>query len=696
MKKATPIWLKDMSEEVNIQAGFVAEFNGGKPAVLYITGSTLYRIFINGKFVHYGPARAPHGYARVDELDISDSVVDGKNTIAIEVAGYHCFTYYTIKQKNFLMAEILRDDQVLCATGNNFKGFRLYEREQKVMRYSFQRNFTEVWNYGKTPWTSREDFADLEKVDLKLQLIPRAVPIPNFETRRVQNVLETGAYEIEEREVTKDRYITNISEQFTGFPEDQLVSFPFYTVQKMKYTQQENKDAFHLMKGKYSIFDLGRNTSGFIQSKLAVNSTAKVLLYFDELLHDGKVIFKKFDTANVIEYNLEAGAEYDLISFECYGFRYLAIAVLEGDVSIQSVGVLEYKYPLGEQQDIFIEDKELERIYHAAVETFRQNTVDVFMDCPTRERAGWLCDSYFTAQAEYCFTGKSVVEKAYMENFVLAEHFPFLPEGMLPMCYPADHPDGIFIPQWAMWYVVELDQYLMRDAGADAEFFRETCYRLVHYFEQFVNGDGLLERLPSWNFIEWSKANEWSFDVNYPTNMLYSKMLEIIGRRYQDEKILEQSRRLKKKIVTLSFDGKMFVDNAVRDPKGILRNTNNHSEACQYYAYFFEIIDRGDSRYRDLIKLIYDVFGPQREKNKIMPEVEYANALMGVYMRLELLLKWGEKEKLLSEIKQYFGGMAEITGTLWEHNKPCASLNHGFASFAGVVIQNLLKNGFLE
>ena len=31
---------------------------------------------------------------------------------------------------------------------------------------------------------------------------------------------------------------------------------------------------------------------------------------------------------------------------------------------------------------------------------------------------------------------------------------------MLPMCYPADHYDGNFIPNWAMWFVLELEEYI--------------------------------------------------------------------------------------------------------------------------------------------------------------------------------------------------------------------------------------------
>ena len=70
-------------------------------------------------------------------------------------------------------------------------------------------------------------------------------------------------------------------------------------------------------------------------------------------------------------------------------------------------------------------------------DTFRQNAVDVFMDCPSRERAGWLCDSFFTARVAQDLTGTALLERMLFENYRLPDTFAHLPEGMLPMCYPA-------------------------------------------------------------------------------------------------------------------------------------------------------------------------------------------------------------------------------------------------------------------
>jgi hypothetical protein len=74
-----------------------------------------------------------------------------------------------------------------------------------------------------------------------------------------------------------------------------------------------------------------------------------------------------------------------------------------------------------------------------------------------------------------------------------------------------------------------------------------------------------------------------------------------------------------------------------------------------------------------------------------MPGVAKCNAFVGNMLRMDLLLQWGRHEKLLDEIKTYYGGMARSTGTLWEMMEPSNSLDHGFASYIGVLIVKMLS-----
>ena len=129
--------------------------------------------------------------------------------------------------------------------------------------------------------------------------------------------------------------------------------------------------------------------------------------------------------------------------------------------------------------------------------------------------------------------GDTTVEKNFFENYQRPEKFAFLPDGMLPMCYPADHYDGIFIPNWAMWFVLQLAEYADRSGDRElVESLRPRVLKLLEYFRQFENQDGLLEKLPSWVFVEWSQANKFVQDVNYPSNMLYAGMLDAADRLY--------------------------------------------------------------------------------------------------------------------------------------------------------------------
>ena len=102
------------------------------------------------------------------------------------------------------------------------------------------------------------------------------------------------------------------------------------------------------------------------------------------------------------------------------------------------------------------------------------------------------------------------MERNFLENFLLPEDFDNIPEGMLPMCYPADVDGGGFIPNWAMWFILELKDY--KERTGDSEFvslFKNRVYRLLDWFEKYENTDGLLEDLPGWVFVEWSKANDF-------------------------------------------------------------------------------------------------------------------------------------------------------------------------------------------
>lgn len=696
-QRAQPVWPTGRETEMNLLVGYRAQFvapSAGRVTVR-IAAATVYRVWLNGQFLAAGPARGPHGYYRVDALDITDRLRPGRNRLAVEVAGYNVNSYDTLDQPSFLQAEVIHDGEtVLAATGCTempFAAAILTSRVQKVPRYSFQRAFMEVyqltpswdaWRDGDQPLADPCELA----VTSSKQLLPRRVLLPAFEVRRPVAQVARGRLVPGDPvgDIWKDRSLVEIGPQFKGYPEASLETVPSTEMQTYASRQTESlleaaagREPIRLETGDYHILDLGVNLTGMPGATVECAQETRFWIAFDEVLTDNDVDFKRLSCVNLITYQLAPGT-YRLESLAPYTLRYLKLMCLEGKCVVRDVHLREYKHPPVAAQ-FECSDPQLNRLFEAGVETFRQNALDLFMDCPSRERAGWLCDSYFTARVAFDVTGTTTLETTFFENFLLPDRFDHLPAGMLPMCYPADHYDGVFIPNWALWFVIQLEEYAQRSGDrATVDALRKRVLELFDYFQPFENSDGLLEKLQGWVFIEWSAANQFVQDVNYPSNMLYAAALSTAGRLYSLPALEEKAEQIRTVIRQQSFDGQFFVDNAVREPSGELKVTRNRSEVCQYFAFFFDVAT--PTTHPELWNTLREKFGPHRKETKEHWDVHVANSFIGNMLRLELLSRHGYRQQILDESVAYLSYMADRTGTLWENDGAYASCNHGFAS----------------
>lgn len=689
---AKPVWEQGKENEMNYSLVFRAKVKKGDKE-LHIAAHTKYQIFVNGKFFAEGPARAAHGFFRVNVYKLSDVLTADVNCVCVIAAGYNANSYYLTDGTSFLAAEITGENGVEYATGTEkeFEAIPYAERVRKVQRYSFQRPFTESYVYSVF---SDAFFTEPDYAPAGVPLVPaaagefieRRVPYCRYRELTVAKLVSFGlcSHAAPEKEFS-DRSLKGISENLKGFPENELMQAVVKEVYSLRFTRGGTPGSafrpFELMKNSYAVCDMGLNTSGFI--KLNVKAEDDVILYavFNEKLPaDGVPDAGRDGCANVVTWALEGGRSYELVSFEPYTYKYIQIIALEGGCTVTNVSQLRETY----DETLTVNrktmpDPELQAIYDAAYESFVQNATDIFMDCPSRERAGWLCDSFFTSRVEKALTGESPVENNFLENFLLPDRIPGIPEGMLPMCYPSDHPDGCYIPNWSMWYVLELREYLLRSGDTElADAAKERLYKLAAFFEKYEDADGLLRKLDSWVFVEWSEANSFVQDVNYPTNMLYASFLDALSELYGDEAFGKKAAGLRETIREKAFDGEFFIDNALLNENGKAVNTTNRTETCQYYAFFTKTATK--ETYPELWAALMDEFGPVRDKEDKHPDIPRSNAFIGNYLRLDLLYEDKRFDKLTEEIRSFFLPMAKTTGTLWENMTDRASCNHGFAS----------------
>ncbi len=147
-KQATPVWAAGLGAQKNCTLGLYTSVEGGKTATLRIAVSGFYRLFVNGVFSFYGPARHGEGYSRVDEVPLT--LPAGTVHIAVETINYALNSFCYICRDGFITAELEVDGAVAAATGDDgFSCFVLQERVRRIQRYSYQRPAAE--SYRLTP-----------------------------------------------------------------------------------------------------------------------------------------------------------------------------------------------------------------------------------------------------------------------------------------------------------------------------------------------------------------------------------------------------------------------------------------------------------------------------------------------------------------------------------------------------------------
>ena len=639
------IWAGDR-QAANQQRNFYIQL-GGKADRIEICAVDNYQIFFDGKFVSYGPERTAAGYSRKKVLPCK-----GVDFLEIKVIAHGVHVYMCDYQLPFFAAELYCGEQ-LVASSRDFACRVDLLRDDKTCRYSCQRGFVEKQTLAESRYAEAETYAVEAPVILG-------------------GIGDTASYQ------TLDFAFLG-EKTFEGFD---TVSKPWWEGQERWNTPEENYSVtrdFLAPKEGYRelLFALPGVKTGFLSVDVEADAEGDFYIVFDEVIDDGKWDFRRSACNDLFVYHYEKG-RYQHLSAEPYTMKFIKV-LCKGDVKVTPSMVLYENTCIDYKVDE--PDQKLATILEAAKNTFAQNAVDLFTDCAGRERAGWLCDSYFTAQAERLFTGENKIERNFLENFILSETEE-LPKGMLPMCYPSQHADNRFIPNWAMWFVVELKEYFARTQDRELiDRAKAKVYGVVEYFQDFENSFGLLDNLDSWIFVEWSIANTKDYvkGINFPSNMLYSAMLKSAGELYGDEALLAKAERVKQQVVKYSFNGQFFVDNAEMVDGKIVPYADHISETCQYYALFFHILE--EEKFGEFIK---ENLGPNRKEG--FEYVGKSNAFIGNYLRLFWLLEQKEYDMVLNESVEYFYEMSRKTNTLWEHDLPKASCNHGFASVIAVIL----------
>lgn len=681
-KIKSAVWAEGQKNQMNRAFAFVLDLGKKQMGEICLSAASCYKVIADGKLMGFGPNRTAHGYARAAVYPFNAQY------ITVEVQSHFVPNFCWVKREPFF-ACVLKTESGKEYFAEDFNCFALSDRVQKVRRYSFQRGFCETYINEKDRTAlyfckPQNAFPRVktEKAELP-HLLPSETLNPALSEIFAEKVIDSGYCKTSpEIAVYVDRTETLIGTVIEGFKRSEWQDFSTDEISRITYLSGAKSGDYA-----YETLDFSRIVTGIVEVEIIAGNAGEVFFAFDEILSDEKLkTIKPFrgNTANVFKWTVKKAGVYNLSAFEPYAFRYANVITSAGVKA--NVKVRAYENPEAGKMLFECDDKKIEQIMEAARHTFAHNAVDLLTDCPSRERAGWLSDSFFSSVAERVFTGDNKVERAFLQNYILADKSGH-PKGMIPRCYPADYyeEDG-FIPNWSLWYILEIYKYFTQ-YGYDetVEKSRANVEGILNYFVDFENEFGVLEDLKGWIFVEWSEANNSDHinGINVPSNACYYASLLAAAKVYGIKGLKEKAEKVKDYLLKNAYVDGFFVDNLIRNEKGDIIPTENYTETCQYYMFFFKCADK--HTHKELFDKMLNEYGKSDSSasggNPVKKQLTPSNMIYGVYMRLELLMREQKRVELLNECVRYFYDMTQKTGTLWENNTASASCDHGFASY---------------
>ena len=676
-------------------------------AVIRLTARNIYRLYINGEMVMHGPARTAHGYCRVDEIDVTDRLIDGVNHVAVEVIaygrdwiGYNHYSNDCTLEDGLFIAEIQADGQILSATGrDDWRVCRVTARAPVCERISHSRECIEIytpddnyylWKLGYGGFVAPEIMAS-EPIYLAHESA-----MPTLQEFFFEDVTGFGSVSIDSSMEVEPFFFEVNNPMIDKLPErptldcrrsaetNEGVVRADFDADGLVLTPDGTSDYF-------VSWDGGESRVGFIRVAFTCEQAGVVDVVRSEIVDaDGSL---PYYFNNVTRLHVPAGLT-EFITMEPALARYMQVFFRGvGQVTVHALSILEDSYPDEKRASFLCSNDDINRLYNAAKKTLLLNTLDIFMDCPERERGGWLCDSLWTGRAASLLLADNRVEREYLENFLLTPA-----EGMFcgffPEVYPALKPsykDMTGITTWTFWLMIEVCEFIRRTGDI---LFRDRYLPRIEAFvegsRRFLGSSGLLENMP-WVFIDWSTSNleEHQQPVSSAANALYAYMMTRLGEAFTRSDWVEEGERIRTVLRNAILGGtsptflRRIPDSFTVDGNGGLHSRERFSEAAVYTSLWCGLFTPDEVPL--LVKAVRDSMGPAPIYAKD-PMVGESQLFIGLCIRLDMLTRLGYFGKCYEDLLAiYLPQLTEGPGTLWENRIiDTSSRCHGFTSHAGV------------
>ncbi|MBQ8287404.1 MAG: family 78 glycoside hydrolase catalytic domain [Clostridia bacterium] len=436
-----------------------ATFGGFSRAILRITADDFYKLYINGRYVTEGPAPGyPHAYY-VNEIDVTDHLVEGENVFAVHTyyQGLRNRVWVSGDLRQMLYCSLSLDGEVVLVSDESWK-CAYHTGYTACGRIGYDTAFAECYDSA----SPEDKFFEKDFDDSKWDLA---------------KVNTTGGWSL----------IPQTSEQIAVYP---------MLPETCKRTERGLRLTFPT------------EAVGVLTAQARGNRGDTVILrYGEELSADGSPRYEMRCNCRYEEKWILSGGEDILRQFDYKAFRYAEL-IFPDSVEISDVSMTVRHYPYQKRREYATDNENLRKVLNLCENTVKYGTQEQFIDCPTREKGAYLGDMMVSGRAQAILTGDTTLLKQVAENFGRTS---FICPGLMAvtgcshMQEIADY--SLEYPALIAWiYSVDGDLDFLRRAEPWAT-------GVYEYFRQFERLDGLLEKVTDkWNLVDWPAGLRDGYD----------------------------------------------------------------------------------------------------------------------------------------------------------------------------------------
>jgi alpha-L-rhamnosidase len=258
------------------------------------------------------------------------------------------------------------------------------------------------------------------------------------------------------------------------------------------------------------LLDNGELTTAFPELAVSGGKDASIRVTYAEALKDAKgekgnrsEIAGKKITGVYDEYVADGSANRALKSLVWRTWRYLQIDIETHDEALQLRHLRSWftAFPFQQRASFQSNDPALSSIWDVGWRTARLDAHETYMDTPYWEQLQYIGDTRIQALVSYAVAGDDKLARQAVEAFDDSR----IPDGITLSRYPTNHFQAI--PTFSPLWVGMLHDFAMY--RSDPEFVREHLIGTRAVLDWYVlhqNANGLIGRLPWWNFIDWANG----------------------------------------------------------------------------------------------------------------------------------------------------------------------------------------------